>query len=95
MDMLKSKIQFDLLKAGIQQIDVAKRLRTTSTTIHNVCTFKTHCKRVQDYVACILGESAEILFGHHYAPIWYQQKEQNKNKKLPPVGEAPTDVSPG
>lgn len=84
-------MQIGLLKAGIQQTDVAVQLSVTSATIHNACTLRTHNKRIQDYIASILGESAEDLWGTHYAPIWYQNK---KNKDIT-VGELPTDVLPG
>jgi lambda repressor-like predicted transcriptional regulator len=74
----KTKIQIEILKAGITQNQIADATGITSQTVYQVMVGRSHNQVVQEYIARILGESPEQLWGNSYAPVYRKQRQSQK-----------------
>lgn len=74
----KTKIQIEILKAGITQNQIADATGITSQTVYQVMVGRSHNQVVQEYIARILGESPEQLWGNIYAPVYRKERQLKK-----------------
>lgn len=70
----KIKAQLELLKAGITQEQIADATGITSQTVFQVMVGKSHNQIVQEYIARILNEPPEQLWGDSYAPVYRKKR---------------------
>jgi len=79
----KTEIQLKLLEAGLTQNSIAESTGITIHTVSHTLKNKSHNQAVQEYIAQVLNESPEQLWGDSYAPIYRKRRKQIKpNTKI-------------
>lgn len=76
--MKKTQVQLKLLAAGITQNQIADETGITIQTVYQVMVGRSHNQTVQEYVARILNESPEKMWGDSYAPIYRRERKKTK-----------------
>ena len=68
-----------LFSAGITQKQISQETGLSQNAVLNTVAYRYHNQIIQDYIAKILNESAEILWGENYAPVWRQSKKRHQS----------------
>lgn len=78
----KTKVQLELLRAGITQGQIADATGITSQTVYQVMVGRSYNQIIQEYIARILNTPPEQLWGDSYAPV-RRKKRQTQNNQIP------------